>query len=90
MTLFSFTLSRFTYAPDESCPTADAAIAARSPIDWICYNSQATLTLRIDQYSAQIIMKCIDGEDVCVYPRRTQSHAFTVANMGFIRDQKSS
>ena len=88
MTL-AFNITRFTYAPDEACPTADAAIAARSPVDWICYNSQSTLTLRIDQYSPHNLMKCVDGEDTCVYPLRNQSHALTIANMEFIRYQKS-
>jgi hypothetical protein len=86
----SFSVARFTYAPDESCPTADAAIATRSPIDWICYNPQATLSLVIDQTPGGSLMKFIDGEYIYVYPhlRITPTSLLTVENMGLSRDAK--
>ena len=72
MTL-SLALARFTYAPDESCATTDAAIATRSPTDWVCYNPQSTLALLIDQKPDKMLMKCMDGEDTCV---QTHDHPF--------------
>ena len=68
MTGLQFSISRFTYAPDEHYDTMEAALAAKGVPDWITLTAHSALFLTIDKSPSKILMKCLDGQDVRVCP----------------------
>jgi hypothetical protein len=66
MTSFSFSISRFTYVPDEEFPNVEAAYTSKGVAEWITVMPHSLLTLVLDQRRDTVIMKCLDGKDIRV------------------------
>jgi len=63
-------VSRFTYVPDESYISVDAAFAAKPLAEWTIVSPRhsPSFTLTIDKTSQKVVMKCLDGSDLTVPP----------------------
>jgi hypothetical protein len=62
-----FSISRFTYVPDEQFPNIEAAFAAKPLAEWIPVIPHSSLTLVINQSPfGNVTMKCLDGQDIRV------------------------
>lgn len=61
-------VSRFTYVPDESYMSVDAAFAAKPLADWTIVSPRhsPSFTLTIDRTPEKVVMKCLDGSDLTV------------------------
>jgi len=66
MSSLQFSISRFTYAPDEHYDSMEAALTAKAAVEWIPLTAHSSLFLAIDKSSSKILMKCLDGQDVRV------------------------
>jgi hypothetical protein len=64
-----FSVTRFTYVPDEYYDTIEAAFAAKPLADWTAIVAHSQLSLAIEKSRDKILMKCLDGEDVRVLSR---------------------
>jgi hypothetical protein len=66
-TSHSFSVSRFTYVPNEQFPTIEAAFSSKPLPEWILVPPHASFTLVIDQTVDRVVMKCLDGQDIRVF-----------------------
>jgi len=63
-------VSRFTYVPDESYMSVEAAFAAKPLAEWTIVSPRRcpSFTLTIDKTPEKVVMKCLDGSDLTVSP----------------------